>query len=284
MQIGSFAVPISLLLFAATALAAHAVNRLRLRHHPGRGEVLDRVFTASVAGVLLWKFSYVLFYPQETIANPLSLLYFDGGKAGIWLGTALFLAIIGWNAWKRTTLRREYFGSGAVVIVAGMLFWGLFTAYESHSLRAGEGAPELVLEAAGGGGSVKLSDYRGKTVLLNFWASWCPPCRAEMPHLQQLHDALEAAGDDSDAVVITVNLTSTEKSAENVNAFLGNNGYSFPVLLDPAHEAAALYNVRVYPTTFVIDGEGVIRKTIPGAMTLETMEDAIRSVKQPKPN
>lgn len=120
------------------------------------------------------------------------------------------------------------------------------------------------------GNKVKLSDYSGKIVFLNFWATWCPPCRAEMPHMQEIHEEYE------DVAILAVNSTSTElrggrdskKAKGQVKKFIDSEGYTFPVLLDADDEVSMTYNaifpLTGIPTTFVIDKEGTIRYVRPG--------------------
>lgn len=98
------------------------------------------------------------------------------------------------------------------------------------------------------GETVKLSDYRGKVVLLNFWATWCSPCRREMPDFQKLHDELG-----EDFVLLAVDKGESE---ENVQKFITENEYTFPVGVDSEDEIK--YPIQAFPTTFLIDKEGRI--------------------------
>ena len=120
------------------------------------------------------------------------------------------------------------------------------------------------------GNKVKLSDYKDKIVLLNFWATWCPPCKAEMPYMQQIHDQYE------DVAILAVNSTSTElrgstdsnKAKNKVVEFINQEGYTFPILLDADDEVITTYNaifpIMGIPTTFIIDKTGTIRYVRPG--------------------
>lgn len=155
-------------------------------------------------------------------------------------------------------------------MLTALLTWGVLTTYDSGDILAGEPAPDFVLNAADGT-QVRLSDYEGKTVLLNFWASWCPPCRAEMQHLQTLHE--KTAG--QDIAVLAVNLTSTENSEASVLRFVQEGKYSIPVAMDTDGKAAGLYRIKVYPTTYVIGRHGKIRERIQGAMTFAAMWNAV---------
>lgn len=107
------------------------------------------------------------------------------------------------------------------------------------------------------GNTVKLSDYRGKIVFVNFWTTWCPPCRAEMP---EFNEADKEFKEKDDVVLLTVNLTNGAKgeTEEAVRKFVNENGYTMKVLLDKKGTAAKKYNITGIPTTYVIDTEGNI--------------------------
>ncbi|NEU31651.1 TlpA family protein disulfide reductase [bacterium LRH843] len=113
--------------------------------------------------------------------------------------------------------------------------------------------------------TVSLSEFKGKPVIINFWATWCPPCRAEMPHMQRLYK-------ENDVVILAVNVTSSESHVSDVENFVQELGLSFPVLLDEQGEIGALYQVRPLPTSIFVDREGFIHKRHVGPMNVEMME------------
>ncbi len=119
-------------------------------------------------------------------------------------------------------------------------------------------APDLTLRRLDGE-ELSLSDLRGQPVMLNFWATWCPPCRAEIPALEQVW---REGG--SDVMVIGVNV---QENPAVVEAFVIDYGMSYPVVLDPDGEAARLYRVRAFPTTYFIDGQGRIARVFSGPLT-----------------
>ncbi len=96
-----------------------------------------------------------------------------------------------------------------------------------------------------------LSSYKGKVVLLNFWATWCPPCRAEMPSMEKLYASLKG----KDFEILAVNL---QEDPKTVRDFVTKNGYTFPILLDSDGRTGSVYGVRGIPTTYVIDKEGFV--------------------------
>lgn len=99
--------------------------------------------------------------------------------------------------------------------------------------------------------NIYLSDYEGKVVLINFWAVWCPPCRQEMPSIQQAY-----AQYGSDLVVLSVNSGDSKLDAE---AFKEEYGLTFEIVLDSEYKVQDLYRVRGLPTTFVVDRQGIIQ-------------------------
>lgn len=115
------------------------------------------------------------------------------------------------------------------------------------------------------GNFVSLSDFRGKKVFLNFWASWCPPCRVEMPHLQ------EFAEENEDVVVLGVNVTSSESSLDNVKGFVDEFGLTFPNLYG-TDDITNLYDVEFLPTSYFIDSNGVVNESVIGPVTKDILE------------
>lgn len=124
------------------------------------------------------------------------------------------------------------------------------------------------------GNTHTLSDYKGKTVFLNFWATWCSPCRAEMPDIQKLYEEFQQ----EDVVILGVAAPGLgrEKSEEGIKGFLEENGYTYPVVMDTEAEAFQAYGINSFPTTFMIDKDGNVFGYIPGQLSEETMRDIIR--------
>ncbi|MEK4147700.1 TlpA disulfide reductase family protein [Robertmurraya sp. FSL W8-0741] len=129
-----------------------------------------------------------------------------------------------------------------------------------------ERAPSFAITTLDGE-DVTLDDYKGKKVLLNFWATWCPPCRKEMPDMQQLYEENR----DDDFVVLAVNMTNTEKKRSDVVQFVDHYQLTFPILMDENGKVAQQYEILSYPTSFFIDSDGVIRGKIVGEMSKEMM-------------
>ncbi len=122
----------------------------------------------------------------------------------------------------------------------------------------------------------KLSNYRGKTVFLNFWATWCGPCRSEMPHIQKIYDEYKN-NKNEDVVILGVAapLIGQEKDQAGIKSFLDKNDYSYPTLMDKDGKIFSQYNISSFPTTFMIDKNGNIFGYINGAINEEVIRDII---------
>ncbi len=138
-------------------------------------------------------------------------------------------------------------------------------------LEIGNAAPDFQLQTLDGS-TVKLSDYRGKRVMVNFWATWCPPCRAEMPDLEKFHQ-------NNDVIILAVNLTQTEQSMQEIKDFVHEFELTFPILLDKNIEVANRYAIRPIPTSFMIDSNGIIRNKAFGALHYEMMVQELEQMK-----
>ncbi|WP_318502620.1 TlpA disulfide reductase family protein [Bacillus sp. T3] len=137
------------------------------------------------------------------------------------------------------------------------------TNSQKTGIEVGNKAPDFELKTLTGD-SVKLSDYKGKKVMLNFWATWCPPCKAEMPEMQKFY-----VSNKENVEILAVNMD----PKNDVAGFVKNGGYTFPILLDEKNEVNQDYGIVSIPTTFFIDEQGVITHKINGQMKLEDMEN-----------
>lgn len=131
--------------------------------------------------------------------------------------------------------------------------------------RPGYLAPEIQLNS-NQGALVSLSDLRGKVVIVNFWASWCPPCRAEMPALETVHQDYS----ERDLVILAVNATEQD-NIEAVEAFAQELNLSFTILFDDTGNINRLYQVTALPTTYFIDANGIIKDVVIGGPMSETL-------------
>ena len=130
-------------------------------------------------------------------------------------------------------------------------------------------APDFTVYDAEGN-EVQLSDFRGKPVVLNFWASWCGPCKSEMPDFESVYQTLG-----QDIHFVMVNLTTGRETVEIAQAFLDQSGYTFPVYFDTQASAAMTYGVSAVPMTFFIDAEGYPIAYAQGALSAEHLQMGI---------
>lgn len=142
---------------------------------------------------------------------------------------------------------------------------------DTIGITRGQIAPDFELQTLDGE-TVRLSDYRGERVFINFWATWCPPCRAEMPDMQKIHE-------DGEGKVLAVNLTHTEKSPDDAGEFAEELGLSFPILLDSKGALSEQFNVVAYPTSYMIDSDGRIQFVAMGAMNYDMMRRELLRMK-----
>ena len=138
---------------------------------------------------------------------------------------------------------------------------------EPSTLQPGQAAPDFTLDALQGP-PIHLADQTGQVVIVNLWATWCPPCRAEMPML----DAFQAVYVGQGVTVLAVN---SEEDVQTVQDFITKNGFTFQVLLDPQAEMQVRFGVLGLPTTFVIDRQGVIQAIHLGEITEEQLKAVV---------
>lgn len=123
----------------------------------------------------------------------------------------------------------------------------------------------------------KLSDYKGKVVFLNFWATWCPPCKEEMPYIENLYKEYNENNDDVVILGIASPNLGGEGSKEYIKGFLKENNFTFPVLFDNNGAQIYQYGINAFPSTFIVDKDGYISQYIPGAMDKKTMKQLIET-------
>ncbi len=189
----------------------------------------------------------------------------------------------------------------AVLALIGLVIWGMYdirntnltntktaektptevksvnsqeTPMQKIGLQKGNLPPDFELRTPEGQ-IIRLSDLKGKKVILNFWATWCPPCRLEMPDMEKFYKKQKSKGIE----ILAVNLTKTEKKRTDVPDFIKAYGITFPVLLDEETEVAQMYQVSSIPTSYLIDSDGVIREKLVGPMNEDMMTELLSRIK-----
>ncbi len=164
---------------------------------------------------------------------------------------------------------RNHAGVAAGTVLVGILGLISILGMAGRPPMVGGPAPEIVLKDLQGK-EVRLSDFRGKVVLLNFWATWCKPCKEEMPAMQASYDKLRDQG----FVVLAVNeLEDLDKVAEHIRS----HGHTFLVVMDHDNWVANRYGVVGLPASFLIDQQGIVREHIFGnLLTEQRIADMVR--------
>ncbi|MDA2392009.1 MULTISPECIES: redoxin domain-containing protein [Bacillus] len=144
-----------------------------------------------------------------------------------------------------------------------------------NGIEIGKSAPDFTLTKLDGI-NVKLSDLKGKKVILNFWATWCGPCQQEMPDMEAFYKEHK-----ENVEILAVNYTPSEKGGgeEKVSNFAKEKGITFPILLDKNIDVTTAYKVITIPTSYFIDTKGVIQDKFIGPMTQKEMEKRVAKLK-----
>jgi cytochrome c biogenesis protein CcmG, thiol:disulfide interchange protein DsbE len=245
-----------------------AYQRQRERYDPAR--VADDVEMRAMA----LERTAELDRAYAVLADPERRRQYDAGLSGD--GGGLAAATTGVRR-GLSPRERTYAVVGVLVAVALVAIIWILTGRESTGV-AGQAMPELNREAPAfdlqelGGGTISLADYQGQVVLLNFWGTWCEPCKRELPALEQAHQRYGEQG----LAVIGVNLTHNERtqggSEATIQAFLEQFGVTYPNVLDEQGEVTNAYRVFPLPTSFFIDGTGRIRYVHIGELTFNDVE------------
>lgn len=156
-----------------------------------------------------------------------------------------------------------------------LMLWAFFllAGMAAKPPLVGGPAPDFQLDQINGS-PTKMSDYRGQIVLLNFWATWCKPCKKEMPEIQAAYEALKDQG----FVVLALNFA---EKAEKVEKLVKEMGLTFPILLDRKVAVAERYRVVSLPVTFFVDANGIIKEQIfGGSLTLDQITEVFQRLQR----
>jgi len=169
-----------------------------------------------------------------------------------------------------------------LLILILVLFLVIGSAYALYDRFGKDFAPEQLGEqdaelakdftvADTQGNPIQLSDFIGKPIVLNFWASWCGPCKSEMPDFEEAHRELG-----SEVQFLMINVTDGyQETVKTASAFIAQQGYTFPVYFDIMYDASNAYNVNSLPTTFFIDAQGHVAAKSVGAISAATLQQGI---------
>ncbi|MGJ7920190.1 peroxiredoxin family protein [Neobacillus sp. LXY-4] len=294
-QLGSIAISLKWLVLGVAILTGLLVLKIWLQRSQPKHinkKIFELVTNSLFWGFIFWKGSLILLDPKLVWKSPLSLLYFTGGSKGFIVAILLTGIYFIYKIKKidvpkimalKTVLIFSIVVMGMYYVVSG-LFLQTDSALTSSSkqerstnlhtgIQEGEKAPDFQLDTLEGE-AIKLSDSKGKKVVLNFWATWCPPCKAEMPHVERFYQDQE----NNRVEILAVNLTTSEKGKNEISQFIKDYELTFPILLDENGDIADMYQAITIPTSYIIDSNGIIRKKIVGPIDQEMLEEIVASI------
>ncbi|MFZ5934309.1 peroxiredoxin [Pseudomonas putida] len=226
------------------------------------------LFNLFLVGLLCARLGFVLAYWPMYRDDLVQVIDIRDGGFLLWSGLVGIVLATLWQGWRQPGLRRPL----GWALFSGALFWGL-TSLGSHLYSKGTALPELSLRNATGQ-SVALHSYRGKPLVINIWATWCPPCRREMPVLQQ------AQGEYPHVTFIFVNQGETP---ENVTTFLATTGLSLThVLFDGTGALAQRVGSMALPTTLFYDADGRLIGSHLGELSRASLRHALEPFERAK--
>ncbi|KHE72606.1 thiol-disulfide oxidoreductase ResA [Halobacillus sp. BBL2006] len=179
---------------------------------------------------------------------------------------------------KESTLKKKrkrlIFRTSLLAVMVGLVIFAIVSTLKDDKavIAKGEQAPNFQLEKFGSGGeTIELSELEGKGVMLNFWATYCGPCKDEMPYMEKLYPKYKEKG----VEILAVNLDTTELV---VKRFIDRYDLTFPVLQDKGGQVMDLYNIGPIPTTLFINDEGEIVEQVTGPLTLSKLEGYLQQI------
>ncbi len=241
-------------------LVARGVARMLpdTSHRAAGGLFFDAAFWGFVAARL----GYIALWWPEYAAAPLSMIAIGDGGFAWWAGLPVAIAFIWWRSRTTKLLRRPALAG----VAAGFAVWVLANSALSVMLRSAPPMPDLQL-ATLDERPVTLGAYSGRPVVVNLWASWCPPCRREMPVFEQAQSAFP------DVAFVMINQGETAQQAQD---FLNSEGLKLSdVLLDPSSQAMQALRSRGLPTTVFFDAEGRQVDAHLGEITMPSLKDKL---------
>jgi peroxiredoxin len=156
------------------------------------------------------------------------------------------------------------------IFISANAFQTVNNAKSEEGTAIGNKAPDFSLQTPEGE-KISLSDFQGRAVIVNFWATWCPPCRAEMPEFQKLY-----APNQDKLTILAINLQ--EPNVDGILAFKEELGFSYPILLDPDALVKKKYNVFTQPVTYFIDRNGIIVDKKLGPLTVAELNEKTEKI------
>lgn len=225
---------------------------------------------AAFWGLAAARLGYIAQWWEEYRAAPMSMIAIGDGGFSWWVGVPAALAFAWWRTRAARGLRRPLLAG----VVAGVAAWFCAGAVLDLAQRSAPPLPDLQL-ATLDQRPVSLGAYAGRPVVLNLWASWCPPCRREMPAFEQA---------EAEFPHVAFVLVNQGESAQQARAFLADEGLALRnVLLDPASQAMQALQSRGLPTTLFFDAQGRLVDTHLGELSMASLKDTLSRRFPPSP-
>lgn len=263
-MIGIGSISIQVIVAVVTVILAWVVARKAARMLPDApykaagASLLDAVFWGGVTARL----GYIAQWWPDYSAAPMSMIAISDGGFTWWVGLPVAVAFVWWRTRSMVILRRPVLAG----ILSGVVIWVVANGVLSLMLRSAPPMPDLTLMTLDER-PVSLGSYAGRPVVLNLWASWCPPCRREMPAIAQAQSAFP------EVAFVVVNQGETPQQAR---AFLESEGLNLKdVLLDPSSQAMQAVQSRGLPTTLFFDAQGRQVDSHLGEITMASIKDKI---------
>ncbi len=269
-HIGPLTLSVVSIILLLSALGSSLIIFIRFRKTYSGKIFFDKLSTSVIIAFAGWKL-FPLFTSLRYIKSPLSLLYISGGVPGMIFGlTAAAVYLVAVFTYKNS-LRKELLRILGIFSIIFLLFSiAIFAFYGIFPEKRTEKAPDFTA-ADMNGSEISLSGYRGKTVILNFWATWCPPCKAEIPELINFEKNISG----KNAVLIGINADSGGNSKDSVKEYIREKGINYPVIPDPGGRISNLYGIKTLPSTIVISGDGKIVLRHTGAVSTNWLESQL---------
>ncbi|WP_296002058.1 TlpA disulfide reductase family protein [Rugamonas sp.] len=262
--VGPLTLPTSYVLMLAALLLAIAVAHLSAR--PRKLPVGAVLTDAALAGLLVGRAAFVLLWWKQYSAAPWSMIDIRDGGIAPWPALAAGLALVAWRCRRQAPLRRPL----ALGVAAGLLMWQFAGGAALSSSTASARRPDLALTALSGESTTLAAAAHGKPAVVNLWASWCPPCRQEMPML------VDAQAGQADLAFIFVN---QGESLAAALPFIAQQAAMSNVLLDPRAAVGRAVGSSAMPTTLFYDAGGKLVDMHIGVLSAATLASKLEKLR-----
>lgn len=260
--IGPFS--IGVVIVAISALLAWTGARVLARRLPDspHNDAGSLLFDALLVGLVFARLGYIAWWWKEYVQAPWSMIAIGDGGFSWWFGVLAALLFVGWRTRSTRALRWPVFAG----VLVGVLAWAMAGGVLALLQRSAPPLPNVQLVMLDGR-TVALDSYLGRPVVVNLWATWCPPCRREMPMFGQAQSIFP------EVAFVMVN---QGEQAPAIQSYLEREGLAFNhVLRDPASDTMRAMGARGLPTTLFFDSEGRLVDTHMGELTMASLKNTL---------